>query len=74
MAPEADMMPRGRVTQDNFGVTAKQQRRDWVMTRLPAKLFRDFKANGPMYTVSATCSAPSLDVQPCCQRVCVRLM
>lgn len=38
--------------QDNFGLTAKHQGRDWVMTRLPAKLFRNFKANGPLYTVS----------------------
>jgi hypothetical protein len=40
-----------RGLQDNLGVTAKQQGRDLLMTRIPAKLFRDFRPTGPLFTV-----------------------
>ena len=38
-------------TQDEFGVTAKQQGREWLMTRIPAKLFRDYSPRGALFTV-----------------------
>ena len=32
-------------------MTAKQQGREWLMTRIPAKLFRDYSSKGPLFTV-----------------------
>ncbi|KAM3568303.1 hypothetical protein VYU27_009574, partial [Nannochloropsis oceanica] len=37
--------------EDEFGVTAKQQGKEWLMTRIPARLFRDYSPKGPLFTI-----------------------
>ena len=52
-------------TQDEFGVTAKQQGREWLMTRIPAKLFRDYSPRGALFTVcvcECVCGCGCVDV------------
>lgn len=37
--------------QDEFGVKARREGREWLMTRLPARVFRDGSPKGALFTV-----------------------
>lgn len=37
--------------QEEFGVKARKEGREWLMTRIPARLFRDGAAKGALFTV-----------------------
>jgi hypothetical protein len=36
-------------------VKARREGREWLMTRIPARLFRDYGAKGPLFTVRVRC-------------------
>lgn len=43
--------PRPHSQQDEFGVRARREGKEWLMTRLPARVFRDASPKGALFTV-----------------------
>lgn len=47
--------------QEELGVKARREGREWLMTRVPARLFGDYSAKGALFTVCVGCMSNGRD-------------